>query len=48
MKTDGYFESITKAGVEAFQKENGVFVTGNVNDLTYALLTKNAGNKQQG
>ncbi len=38
MKTDGYFESITKTGVETFQKENGVFVTGIVNDLTYALL----------
>ena len=40
MKADGYFEAFTKAGVEAFQKENGIYVTGIVNDLTYALLVE--------
>jgi hypothetical protein len=43
---DGYFENITKQSVERFQKENGVFVTGVVNDVTLAeILKKSMGSK---
>lgn len=38
LPVDGYFEAITRASVETFQRENGLHVTGVINDLTLAVL----------